>query len=79
MYKVGDKFELKKDDFLFEILGIYPAGQGNQKEAEFDVLINGERMRVNERLINCIFSLKEIPQEVIEEEPKSTKKEVKKK
>lgn len=64
MFQVGDKLELKKFDGIIEVIGIYPSGQGGLKENEYDVILNGSKMRLQENMMGQIF--REAMPEIIE-------------
>lgn len=57
MFKVGEKLEFKKLDpsALIEVLAIWPSGQGQQKQNEYEVVLGGGVMKINQTMMDHFF------------------------
>jgi 2-methylisocitrate lyase-like PEP mutase family enzyme len=68
MFKLGDKFLIKEQDFMIEICGIMPGGQGvrmeTSNENHYRVVINGHASLMSEAMLNMFLA------KVIEEQEK---------
>jgi hypothetical protein len=54
--EIGKKFRLRSDfPLVAEIIGIFPAGQGDRKEAEFQLMLDSEKLILPKRLIDLLF------------------------
>jgi hypothetical protein len=53
---VGKKLEINKDfNGIAEVIGIYPRGQTRSGMNEYEIMIDGQKIRLAEDVISIIF------------------------
>lgn len=80
MLALGTKLTAKKTEGIAEVIAIFPVGQAGYEESEYQIVYNGNKLKLKESVLDLFMEvLKDIPQPIEIAEPKKViKKAVKK-